>query len=200
MTGPWARAASVVSVLATTTGWRTTGNMTLVAIARSPAISKSNSAMMKRQAYASLALQRISCWSFATSQVITEPACRKVGCRKIHVWAFDEIQLVSNEEGVTTAVIVPIDLWREIESERETAYLLRSKDMATRLIEAKDRTGGRSLRGCTCEAFSSTLIHEPRFLRRSAFTQFAIAYPFDTRDTLAGALQTKISFVAFADQ
>jgi antitoxin YefM len=59
--------------------------------------------------------------------------------------SFDEIQLVSNEEGVTTAVIVPIDLWREIESERETAYLLKSKAMATRLIEAKARIGGMSL-------------------------------------------------------
>jgi antitoxin YefM len=58
---------------------------------------------------------------------------------------FDEIQLVSNEEGVTTAVIVPIDLWREIESERETVYLLKSKEMVTRLIEAKARTGGMSL-------------------------------------------------------
>jgi hypothetical protein len=34
-----------------------------------------------------------------------------------------EIQFVSNEQGEPTAVIVPIELWREIESERETAYL-----------------------------------------------------------------------------
>jgi len=36
-----------------------------------------------------------------------------------------EIQIVSNEDGEPTAVIVPIELWREIESERETAYLLK---------------------------------------------------------------------------
>jgi hypothetical protein len=31
-----------------------------------------------------------------------------------------EIQYISNERGEPTAVIVPISLWREIESERET--------------------------------------------------------------------------------
>lgn len=33
-----------------------------------------------------------------------------------------DIQIVSNEAGEPTAVIVPIALWREIASERETAY------------------------------------------------------------------------------
>ena len=33
------------------------------------------------------------------------------------------IQIVSSESGEPTAVIVPIELWRKIESERETAYL-----------------------------------------------------------------------------
>ncbi len=37
------------------------------------------------------------------------------------------IQIVSNENGQPPAVVVPIELWREIESERETAYLLKSK-------------------------------------------------------------------------
>jgi antitoxin YefM len=32
---------------------------------------------------------------------------------------------------------VPIELWREIESERETAYLLKSETMKTRLLAAK---------------------------------------------------------------
>jgi PHD/YefM family antitoxin component YafN of YafNO toxin-antitoxin module len=36
-------------------------------------------------------------------------------------------------------------LWREIESERETAYLLKSETMKKRLLEAKERTGGISL-------------------------------------------------------
>lgn len=42
-------------------------------------------------------------------------------------------------------MIVPIDLWREIESERETAYLLASDAMRKRLLEAKARTGGIAL-------------------------------------------------------
>jgi PHD/YefM family antitoxin component YafN of YafNO toxin-antitoxin module len=59
--------------------------------------------------------------------------------------ASGEIQIVSNEEGETTAVIVPIELWREIESERETAYLLKSEAMRRRLLEAKQRQGGLSI-------------------------------------------------------
>jgi len=35
------------------------------------------------------------------------------------------IQYISNEKGSLTDVIVPVELWREIESEKETAYLLR---------------------------------------------------------------------------
>ena len=45
------------------------------------------------------------------------------------------IQYVSDEEGQTVAVIVPINLWRDIEAERETAYLLRSQTMKRRLLE-----------------------------------------------------------------
>lgn len=53
-----------------------------------------------------------------------------------------EIQYVTDESGEATAVIVPISLWREIESERETRYLLKSVAMKRRLLEAKDRTEG----------------------------------------------------------
>ena len=56
-----------------------------------------------------------------------------------------EIQIVSNEQGEPTAVIVPIELWREIESERETAYLMKSETMRQRLLEAKGRQGGYSI-------------------------------------------------------
>ena len=52
------------------------------------------------------------------------------------------IQIVSNENGQPTAVIVPIELWREIESERETAYLLKSKNMKNRLLDAVKRDDG----------------------------------------------------------
>jgi PHD/YefM family antitoxin component YafN of YafNO toxin-antitoxin module len=37
---------------------------------------------------------------------------------------------------------VPIDLWEEIESEKETAYLLKSDKMKERLLEAKERREG----------------------------------------------------------
>lgn len=52
------------------------------------------------------------------------------------------IKYVSNEKGRLTAVLIPIELWREIESEKETAYLLRSKNMRQRLIGAKRRRLG----------------------------------------------------------
>ncbi|MDX6443585.1 MAG: hypothetical protein QOH71_659 [Blastocatellia bacterium] len=53
-----------------------------------------------------------------------------------------DIQYVSDESGHPTAVIVPIELWREIESEKETAYLLKSENMKRRLLEAKERQTG----------------------------------------------------------
>jgi PHD/YefM family antitoxin component YafN of YafNO toxin-antitoxin module len=56
-----------------------------------------------------------------------------------------EIQYVSNENGEPTAVIVPISLWRDIEAERETAYLLKSPTMKRRLLEARERQQGLSL-------------------------------------------------------
>ena len=56
-----------------------------------------------------------------------------------------DILYVSTEDGEPTAVIVPISLWREIESERETAYLLKSEAMKRRLLQAKQRQQGLSL-------------------------------------------------------
>ncbi len=55
-----------------------------------------------------------------------------------------EIQYVADEDGNTVAAIVPIELWREIESERETAYLLKSENMKRRLLDAKNRQEGIS--------------------------------------------------------
>jgi PHD/YefM family antitoxin component YafN of YafNO toxin-antitoxin module len=55
------------------------------------------------------------------------------------------IQFVSDENGKTIGVIVPIELWNEIESEKETAYLLKSENMKRRLLEAKERQEGMSL-------------------------------------------------------
>ena len=56
-----------------------------------------------------------------------------------------EIQYVSTESGELTAVIVPISSWRDIEAERETAYLLKSETMKRRILEAKERQQGLSL-------------------------------------------------------
>jgi PHD/YefM family antitoxin component YafN of YafNO toxin-antitoxin module len=56
-----------------------------------------------------------------------------------------DIQYVSDDQGNPVSVIVPIELWREIESERETAYLLKSEEMKRRLLEAKNRESGVSL-------------------------------------------------------
>ena len=56
-----------------------------------------------------------------------------------------DIQIVSNEAGEPTAVIVPIGLWREIASERETAHLLKSETMKQRLLAATQRRDGLSL-------------------------------------------------------
>jgi hypothetical protein len=53
-----------------------------------------------------------------------------------------QIQYISDENNNITGVIVFIDLWREIESEKETAYLLKSRNMKKRLLEAKDRKEG----------------------------------------------------------
>jgi antitoxin YefM len=43
------------------------------------------------------------------------------------------------------ADIVPIEPWREIESERETAFLLKSETMKERLLAARQRDEGMSL-------------------------------------------------------
>ena len=56
-----------------------------------------------------------------------------------------EIQFISDAQGETLAAIVPNDLWYEIESERETAYLLKSEAMKWRLLEAQQRSEGTSL-------------------------------------------------------
>jgi len=50
-----------------------------------------------------------------------------------------EIQYISDEQNNVTGVIVPIDLWQEIQSEKETAYLLKNESMKKRLLEARNR-------------------------------------------------------------
>lgn len=50
----------------------------------------------------------------------------------------ENIQYVSTTDGTPLGVIVPIELWREITSERETAYLLGNEVMHARLLAAKE--------------------------------------------------------------
>ena len=59
--------------------------------------------------------------------------------------AENELQYISDASGKEISVVVPIELWHEIQSERETAYLLKSENMKRRLLEAKERQGGISL-------------------------------------------------------
>ena len=54
----------------------------------------------------------------------------------------NQIQYISDDQNNVTGVIVPIDFWKEIESEKETAYLLNSEAMKKRLLEAKNRKEG----------------------------------------------------------
>ncbi len=50
-----------------------------------------------------------------------------------------DIQYISDAKGNPVGVIVPIEIWHEIEAEQETAYLASSETMKKRLLEAKER-------------------------------------------------------------
>ena len=50
------------------------------------------------------------------------------------------VNYVTDRDGVRTAAIVPIDFWREIESERETFYLIKDEAMRERLLSAMRST------------------------------------------------------------
>jgi hypothetical protein len=54
----------------------------------------------------------------------------------------EQVQYISDENKNVTGVIVPIDLWKEIQSEKEIAYLFKSETMKRRLLEAKNRREG----------------------------------------------------------
>ena len=56
------------------------------------------------------------------------------------------LRYLADERGDITAVLVPIDTWRELSSEAETNHLLRSPVMRERLVAAMGRHGGASLR------------------------------------------------------
>lgn len=56
-----------------------------------------------------------------------------------------EVQYITDSRNNITGVIVPIELWHELQSEKETAYLLKSEAMKERLLAAKKRDNGVSL-------------------------------------------------------
>ncbi len=56
-----------------------------------------------------------------------------------------QVQYISDDQNKITGVIVPIDLWHELQTEKETAYLLQSEAMRERLLAAKKRNDGISL-------------------------------------------------------
>jgi PHD/YefM family antitoxin component YafN of YafNO toxin-antitoxin module len=56
--------------------------------------------------------------------------------------ALEKLQYVSDHNGNVTGVFVPIEVWREIEAELETRYLLQSEAMRKRLLEARKRDEG----------------------------------------------------------
>ena len=53
-----------------------------------------------------------------------------------------DVQYISDEQNNITGVVVPIDLWHELQSEKETVYLLKSDVMKKRLLQAKQRNEG----------------------------------------------------------
>lgn len=55
------------------------------------------------------------------------------------------VQYISDENNNVTGVIVPIDLWHELQAEKETAYLLESEAMRERLLKARKRKTGMPL-------------------------------------------------------
>ncbi len=56
-----------------------------------------------------------------------------------------EVQYITDGQNNVTGVIVPIELWHELQSEKETAYLLKSEAMKERLLTARTRDTGVSL-------------------------------------------------------
>jgi hypothetical protein len=54
----------------------------------------------------------------------------------------EKVQYVSDQNGNLTGVFLPIEVWRELESELETRYLLQSDVMKQRLLEARQRDEG----------------------------------------------------------
>lgn len=57
-----------------------------------------------------------------------------------------DVQYVSDAQGNNIAVIVPIELWHKLTTRDDTDYLLSSEAMKERLLTAKNRQTGISLK------------------------------------------------------
>lgn len=57
-----------------------------------------------------------------------------------------DVQYVSDAQGKNVAVIVPIKLWHKLTTRDDTDYLLSSEAMKERLLTAKNRQTGISLK------------------------------------------------------
>jgi hypothetical protein len=55
-----------------------------------------------------------------------------------------DVSYLSDSSGTTTAAVIPIQTWREIEreiaSEQETAYLMQSAAMKQHILESRQQT------------------------------------------------------------
>ena len=56
-----------------------------------------------------------------------------------------DVEFLSDKEGKPVAVVIPIEMWRDMESELETAYLLKSPAMKERLLKSMQSEGGITL-------------------------------------------------------
>jgi hypothetical protein len=56
--------------------------------------------------------------------------------------ALEKVQYVLDQNGNLTGVFLPIEVWRELEFELETRYLLQSDVVEQRLLEARQREEG----------------------------------------------------------
>jgi hypothetical protein len=57
-----------------------------------------------------------------------------------------DVHHVFDKNGRPTSVIVPLQLWQEIQSELETSYLLKNPAMKKRLLKARQRSTGISFK------------------------------------------------------
>lgn len=68
----------------------------------------------------------------------------------------NDVQYITDADGHDVGVIVPIELWREIASERETAHLLSSEAMKKRLMDPGGRAAGLTLEEAGIEICKET--------------------------------------------